>query len=71
MPYLDTFSGDLTAKEARHLIKKNFFWYYSRMVTEAVSLGLSATITKLFMKNSFPEPPLKYVLDDENHRSRS
>jgi uncharacterized protein (DUF1800 family) len=65
MPYLDTFSGDFTAKEARHLLKRSSFGITQELVNEAVSLGLSATITKLFIKNSFPEPPLKYVLDDE------
>jgi uncharacterized protein (DUF1800 family) len=63
MPYLDTFSGNLTSKEARHLLKRTSFGVTETMVSEAVNLGLESTIEKLFKEKSLPEPPLKYVLD--------
>lgn len=63
MPYLDTFSGNWTAKEARHLLKRTTFGVTQNLVTTSVSLGLSGTIEKLFEENSLPLPPLKYQLD--------
>lgn len=63
MPYLDTFTGNWTAKEARHLLKRTTFGITQNLVENSVSLGLSATIEKLFEENSLPEPPLKYQLD--------
>ncbi|WP_445748624.1 DUF1800 domain-containing protein [Polaribacter sp.] len=63
MPYLDTFTGNWTAKEARHLLKRTTFGVAQNLVENSVSLGLSGTIEKLFEENSLPEPPLKYQLD--------
>lgn len=63
MPYLDTFSGNWTAKEARHLLKRTTFGVTQNLVTTSVSLGLSGTIEKIFEENSLPSPPLKYQLD--------
>ena len=63
MPYLDTFSGNWTSKEARHLLKRTSFGVTQNLVETAVSLGLTGTIEKLFEENSLPEPPLKYQLD--------
>jgi hypothetical protein len=63
MPYLNTFSGDWTAKEARCLLNRTSFGVTETMVSEAVQLGLQATIEKLFEVKNLPEPPLKYQLD--------
>ena len=63
MPYLDTFSDNWTAKEARHLLKRVSFGATQDLVNEAVSLGLTATINKLFEENPLPNPPLKYEFD--------
>lgn len=48
MPYLDTFSGDWTPKEVRHLLKRTSFGVTQEEVTRAVSWGLSKTIDTLF-----------------------
>jgi uncharacterized protein (DUF1800 family) len=63
MPYLDTFSGNWTAKEARHLLNRTSFGVTATMVSEAMNLGLEATINQLFEFKNLPEPPLKYQLD--------
>jgi uncharacterized protein (DUF1800 family) len=63
MPYLDTFSGSWTAKEARHLLKRTSFGVTQDLVTSSVSLGLSATINTLFEENPLPSPPLKFLFD--------
>jgi uncharacterized protein (DUF1800 family) len=63
MPYLDNFSENWTAKEARHLLKRTSFGVTEMLVSEAVSLGLSGTIDQLFEQSPLPEPPLKYRLD--------
>ena len=63
MPYLDTFSGNWTAKEARHLLNRTSFGVTQTMVSESVNLGLAATINQLFEFKNLPEPPLKYQLD--------
>ena len=63
MPYLDTFSGNWTTKEARHLLKRTSFGVTETMVSEAVSLGLMGTIDELFKDEPLPNPPLKYQLD--------
>ena len=60
MAYLDTFSGDWNAKNARHLLKRASFGITKSMVDECVSLGLSGTIDKLFEIKDLPETPLKY-----------
>jgi uncharacterized protein (DUF1800 family) len=63
MPYLETFSGNWTAKEARHLLKRASFGITQNLTEEAVALGLSGSITKLFEIKSLPSPPLKYDPD--------
>jgi uncharacterized protein (DUF1800 family) len=63
MPYLDTYTGNWSAKEARHLLKRTSFGATQSLVSEAVSLGLSGTISKLFEINPMPQPPVKYELD--------
>ncbi|MFK8061037.1 MAG: DUF1800 family protein [Polaribacter sp.] len=63
MPHLDTFSGNFATKEARHLLKRTSFGVTETMISEAVSLGLEVTITKLFEIKPLPEPPVKYQLD--------
>tara|TARA_B110000046_G_scaffold181336_1_gene213399 strand:+ start:9634 stop:11256 length:1623 start_codon:yes stop_codon:yes gene_type:complete len=63
MPYLDNFSENWTAKEARHLLKRTSFGITEMLVSESVSLGLSGTIDQLFDQSPLPEPPLKYRLD--------
>lgn len=67
MPYLDTFSGTWSAKEARHLLKRTSFGVTQTLTEEAVSLGLSATVNKLFEIKSLPDTPLKYDLDSDLH----
>jgi len=63
MPYLDTFSGSWTAKEARHLLKRTSFGVTQDLVTSSVLLGLSATINAIFEEKTLPSPPLKFLLD--------
>ncbi|WP_299016348.1 DUF1800 domain-containing protein [uncultured Polaribacter sp.] len=69
MPYLDTFSGEFSYKRANHLLKRTSFGITETMVSEAVSLGLEATITKLFEEKALPAPPLKN-LPDGNDRGQ-
>ena len=54
MPYLDNFSENWTAKEARHLLKRTSFGITEMLVSESVSLGLSGTIDQLFDQNGNP-----------------
>lgn len=63
MAYLDTFSGDFTNKEARHLLKRTSFGVTQNLVLEATTIGLSETITKLFKESSAENFPLKYEPD--------
>ncbi len=63
MPYLDTFSGNWTSTEARHLLRRTSFGVTQDLVDASVSLGLLETINTLFRDNPLPEPPLKYQLD--------
>lgn len=63
MSYLDTYSGNWTAKEARHLLKRATFGVTQSLVTSSVTLGLTGTINTLFTENALPEPPLKYTED--------
>ena len=63
MPYLDTFTGEWNAKNARHLLKRCSFGITPDLVKESVSLGLQGTIDKLFEVKPLPNPPLKYELD--------
>ena len=65
MPSLDTFSGNFTAKEARHLLKRTSFGITETLVSEAINLGLTETIDKLFTSTSLTNLPLKYPSDDE------
>jgi uncharacterized protein (DUF1800 family) len=66
MPYLDPYSLPFTAKEARHLLKRTSFGVTQTLVENAVALGLTATIDKLFEEKPLPDPPLKYKLDGTN-----
>lgn len=63
MPYLDTFTEEWNAKNARHLLKRCSFGITPDLVKESVSLGLQGTIDKLFEVKPLPNPPLKYELD--------
>ncbi|MBT3741273.1 MAG: DUF1800 family protein [Polaribacter sp.] len=65
MPYLNTFSGNFTAKEARHLLKRTSFGVTESMVSEALNLGLTETLEKLFSSPSLTDPPLKYLTEDD------
>lgn len=65
MPYLDTYSGNWSSKEARNLLKRTSFGITETLVSEAVNLGLSGTIDKLFLSNSSINEPLKYLTDEE------
>jgi uncharacterized protein (DUF1800 family) len=63
MAHLDTFTGNLSAKKARHLLSRTTFGVSQNLVSEAVSLGLQNTISKLFEIKSLPTAPLKYEAD--------
>lgn len=63
MPYLDTFTGEWNAKNARHLLKRCSFGITPNLIKESVTLGLQGTINKLFEVKPLPNPPLKYELD--------
>ena len=66
MPYLDTFSGNWTEKEARHLLKRTSFGITQNLVNSAISLGFTDTIDKLFEENPLQSFPLKYEFDEIN-----
>jgi len=63
MAYLDLYSGNWSATKARHLLKRTSFGITQALTEEAVSLGLSETIDKLFEDKPLPNPPLKYEFD--------
>jgi len=63
MAYLDTYSGNWTAAEANHLLRRASFGCSQDTLTEALDLGLTGTISKLFEAQLMPDPPLKYELD--------
>ncbi|TVZ56023.1 uncharacterized protein DUF1800 [Lutibacter sp. Hel_I_33_5] len=63
MPHLDTFSGNWTTTEARHLLRRTSFGITETLVNTSVSLGLNETINTLFKENPLPDPPVKYKLD--------
>lgn len=63
MAHLDTFTGNLSAKKARHLLSRTTFGVSQNLVSEAVSLGLQNTISKLFEIKPLPAAPLKYEAD--------
>lgn len=65
MPYLDPFSGSWNSKTARHLLNRTSFGVTNDLVNEALLLGLSGTVDKLFENNPLPNPPVKYHLDNE------
>jgi uncharacterized protein (DUF1800 family) len=66
MPYLDTYKGSWTAKEARHLLKRASFGISESLVNSTISLGLSKTIDTLFTVQDLPDPPVKYYPDGDN-----
>ncbi|MEN8835424.1 MAG: DUF1800 family protein [Polaribacter sp.] len=63
MPYLDPYSGNWSAKKARHLLKRTSFGITQKLTDESVSLGLNDTINKLFEVKPLPETPLKHEYD--------
>ncbi|TMM30078.1 DUF1800 domain-containing protein [Polaribacter aestuariivivens] len=63
MAYLDAYSGAFSNKEAKHLLSRTSFGATNALVTNAVSLGLNATISKLFEEKPVTNFPLKYFLD--------
>ncbi|WP_299062669.1 DUF1800 family protein [uncultured Polaribacter sp.] len=69
MPYLAPYSGNFSSKEARHLLNRTSFGVTQDLVKTSVSLGLTATINKLFEEKPLPSPPLKYQFDGTNNRN--
>jgi hypothetical protein len=63
MPYLDEYSGNWTAAQARHLLRRTTFGPSIQMVTSAAALGLNGTIDALFAPLPLPSPPLKSIPD--------
>jgi hypothetical protein len=63
MPYLDTYTGAWTAKQARHLLRRTVFGPSNQMVNTAVTLGMAGTINQLFTPLPMPAPPLKSIPD--------
>lgn len=63
MAYLDTYSGNWTAQQARHLLKRVTFGVEATLVNKSVSMGLAASIDALFNEIELPAPPLKYQPD--------
>jgi uncharacterized protein (DUF1800 family) len=63
MPYLDVYSGDWSANQARHLLRRTSFGITQTLVEEAVSLGLTGTISRLFTEDALPDPPVKFAPD--------
>lgn len=66
MPYLDEFTGNWTAKEARHLLKRVTFGATEDMVNTSLQSGLQETINSIFENNALPGAPLKYFPDGDN-----
>jgi hypothetical protein len=63
MPYLDAYTGSWSIVQARHLLRRTTFGPSVQMVTNAVTLGLNATIDALFATLAMPAPPLKSIPD--------
>jgi uncharacterized protein (DUF1800 family) len=63
MAYLDVFSGNWTAAQARHLLRRTTFGPSIQMVANSVNLGLNGTIDALFAPLPLPAPPLKSIPD--------
>lgn len=63
MPYLDEYTGNWTATQARHLLRRTTFGPSIQMVNTAVNLGLDGTIDELFAPLPMPDPPVKSIPD--------
>ena len=63
MPYLDEYSGNWTATQARHLLRRTTFGPSVQMVDTSINLGLNGTINALFAPLATPAPPLKSIPD--------
>ncbi len=59
MPNLDPYTGNWTAYEARHLLKRTTFGPSYSMVETARAIGLQETISLLFEEQPLPDPPLR------------
>lgn len=69
MSYLSTYNGSWSYSEARHLLSRAVFGPSNDMIDEAVGLGLTGTIEKLFEELPTPGPPLKNVPDGIDRNS--
>ena len=58
MPWLDTYTGTWTRREAAHLLRRVSFGANSTQLNTAVSDGLLATINKVFASRPLPDPPV-------------
>jgi uncharacterized protein (DUF1800 family) len=63
MPYLDQYSGNWTAAQARHLLRRTTFGPSVQMVESALNVGLNGAIDALFAPLAMPTPPLKSIPD--------
>ena len=63
MAYLDEYLGTWTEQAARHLLRRTTFAPTHDTISEALDIGLNATVDKLFTPSPTPELPLKYIPD--------
>ena len=63
MPYLDTYSGNWTANQARHLLRRTTFGPSPEMIAESLGIGMESSLDMLFRELPLPSPPVKYIPD--------
>lgn len=57
---LDTYTGEWTADQAAHLLRRTMFGVRKEEIDQAVELGLSGTIDLLFQERPMPDPPINF-----------
>ncbi len=65
MSYLDTYQGEWNEAQARHLLRRTTFGPTQQTIEEAVKLGFSATVDKLFEVREVTDFPVKYLPDGD------
>jgi hypothetical protein len=64
---LQPFTGQWTAAEAAHLLRRTTFSPSYAEIQEAVDLGVEASVIRLLLDNPMPAPPINYFYEDDPH----
>lgn len=64
---LQPYTGQWTASEAAHLLRRTTFSASYAEIQEAVDLGLEASVVRLLLDNPMPAPPINYYYEDDPH----